>query len=121
MCATAHGAFYAQGYPIEFPPTFSKSARDIISKLLVAAPAQRLGAMKHGARDVSDHPFFAPMNFEALLSMSLPAPYVPKVQSKTDTSNFEQYEDTDGQEWPPLTMEQSESLFKAWGGWTHAA
>ena len=84
---------------VSYPRRVSTDARDLISKLLVSEPAQRLGSLKRGHRDVSGHPFFKPISFTALVKNELPAPYVPTIKSKTDTSNFDDYEDDNPEEW----------------------
>ena len=66
-------------------PRRTKNAKDLISKLLVAQPAQRLGSLKRGHRDVSGHAFFKALDFGALTKKAIPAPYVPKISSPTDT------------------------------------
>ena len=37
-----------------------------VAKLLVANPAQRLGCLKRGGRDVREHAFFKPVDFTEL-------------------------------------------------------
>ena len=76
-----------------YPAFVSKSARDLISKLLVTNPAQRLGSLKKGPRDVTGHAFFKPIDFNALYKRTIPAPFKPKISSPTDTSNFDDYEE----------------------------
>lgn len=84
---------------VVYPMNFSKMSRDIISKLLVPNPAARLGMLKRGFREVREQPFFKAVNFGELEKRSVKAPVIPKIKSAMDTSNFEYYEDTDGQEW----------------------
>lgn len=55
-------------------PRVSSALKDLISKLLVKAPGQRLGA-KLGADEVMRHPFFADINFELLRHRK--PPYAP--------------------------------------------
>ena len=44
-----------------------------------------------GSADVRSHPRFKGLDFTALQEKALPAPYVPKIKSNTDDSNFDQY------------------------------
>lgn len=85
---------------VVYPRHLSTSARHILTKLLVSNPSHRLGSLKRGERDVSGHRFFSPMDFAALRAKALTAPFIPKIASPTDTSNFEEYEE-DGtyEEW----------------------
>ena len=39
--------------------------------------------------DIISHPWFKSLDIEKLLKKQLPAPYVPKVKSSTDLSNFD--------------------------------
>lgn len=84
---------------ISWPSSISKAGREVISKLLVANPAARLGTLKRGSREVREQTFFKPLNFSDLEKKTLKAPHVPNISSPTDTSNFEEYEDEDGAEW----------------------
>ena len=43
---------------IEFPRHVSKTARDLISKLLQADLSRRLGNLRGGSADIRKHPFF---------------------------------------------------------------
>ena len=84
---------------LQFPPLFSKTSRDLISKLLVTNPSQRLGSLKKGHRDISGHAFFGKTSFKDMLKKKVAAPYVPKISSPTDTSNFDDYDEEDGEDW----------------------
>jgi serine/threonine protein kinase len=94
-----------------FPSVISKLARDLISKLLVTNPAQRLGSLKRGALDVSSAPFFKGLDFAALEKKTLKAPYVPVIKSPTDTSNFDEYEEDSPAEWAKFNDKRL-NLFK---------
>lgn len=74
------------------PQQFSKEVRDIVKKLLVANAAKRLGTLKGGPSDVKKHPWFKDLDWEALKSKGLRAPYVPKLKSIEDTSCFDDYD-----------------------------
>ena len=43
---------------IEFPRHVSKTARDLISKLLQSDLSRRLGNLRGGSADIRKHPFF---------------------------------------------------------------
>ncbi len=40
------------------------------------------------ALEVRSHPFFSSVNWDDLLRKNIPAPFIPKIQSETDVSNF---------------------------------
>ena len=54
--------------------------RDLIRRLLVHNPAQRLGVLKGGAADVKAHPWFHGFDWENFAQRKLKAPYVPVVR-----------------------------------------
>ena len=47
-----------------------------------------LGGGPGDASEVKSHPFFTPINWDDLLRKNLPAPFIPKIGSPTDVSNF---------------------------------
>ena len=98
---------------ILYPGTFSKDAKGLMSKLLVAKPYKRLGSFQKGHRDISGHPFFRPLDFGALVKKKLKAPYVPKILSPTDTSNYDEYDEDDASEWEQYNDHLNE-YFKGW-------
>jgi RAC serine/threonine-protein kinase len=87
---------------IRLPATLSEHAKDILSKLLVKDPDGRLGSGPADGQDIMDHPFFSPIDFEKLYNLEIKAPFVPKIKSKTDVSNFDKvFTDEKAQVTPP--------------------
>jgi len=54
--------------------------------LLDRDPTTRIGSGPEDAKAIVNHPFFAGMNWDALMEYKLEAPYLPEV--KTDTENY---------------------------------
>mmetsp|Transcript_41067 Transcript_41067/g.30208 ORF Transcript_41067/g.30208 Transcript_41067/m.30208 type:complete len:82 (+) Transcript_41067:1412-1657(+) len=50
---------------------------------------QRLGR-DNDVKDVISHPWFKAINIEHLLAKKIPAPYMPKLKSLDDISNFDE-------------------------------
>lgn len=77
---------------LQFPDDIhlSPEAEDMIRRL-ISAPEERLG--RHGAQEIKDHPFFAGVDWSTIRQID--APFVPHLQSVTDTSYFptEDYQD----------------------------
>jgi serine/threonine protein kinase/CRP-like cAMP-binding protein len=65
--------------------------QDLVKRLLSREIQTRLGNLKGGVEDIRQHAWFKPFDFEGLLKRTLKAPWVPKVTSVTDTSNFDPY------------------------------
>lgn len=56
----------------EYPLSVSKTARDLVNRLVVRNPKKRLGD-----EEVRAHPFFAGIDWDKLERLHYPAPYVP--------------------------------------------
>jgi len=71
--------------PVSFPnePRLSLHLKDLISKLLTKDPDLRLGT-KHGAEELLQHPFFAPVDF-ALLRQTTP-PFSGNIKAQKSAS-----------------------------------
>ncbi|XP_076240893.1 cGMP-dependent protein kinase for [Calliopsis andreniformis] len=77
---------------IEFPRSITRNATALIKKLCRDNPAERLGYQKGGISEIQKHKWFDGFNWEGLRSRTLEPPIMPRVQSATDTSNFDEYE-----------------------------
>jgi len=84
---------------IVFPKLFDKYAKDLVKKLLTADLGKRYGNLKNGFDDIKNCKWFKELDWDKLYNQQLPAPYKPQVKSETDTSNFDDYPDSD--ELPP--------------------
>ncbi|KAG7671492.1 hypothetical protein Ndes2526B_g09344 [Nannochloris sp. 'desiccata'] len=71
------------------PEHFSPTLRDLIKQFLVRVPNRRLGCMQGGVAEVKQHPWFAGFDWDALAQRKMAAPFVPKVSSPEDASNFD--------------------------------
>ena len=54
--------------------------QDLVRRILVLQPSQRLGASRNGAADVKQHPWFKGFDWAAFSARQLPAPYMPQVR-----------------------------------------
>ncbi|KAI9320229.1 kinase-like domain-containing protein [Dichotomocladium elegans] len=73
--------------PLDFPPHFGQVTRDFLTGLLERNPRKRLGV--DGAESVKMHPFFESIDWPAVAQLKLEPPYIPKLRSETDISNFD--------------------------------
>lgn len=87
---------------IRLPATLSPSSKDLLSKLLVKDPNLRLGSSEGDGNDIMAHAFFKDIDFTKLYNLEVKAPFVPKIKSKTDVSNFDKvFTDEKAQVTPP--------------------
>jgi serine/threonine protein kinase len=100
---------------IVFPKFFDKNGKVLVKKLLTADLGKRYGNLKNGVDDIKKAKWFEaspPLNFDKMLNRELTAPYKPSVTSATDTSNFEDYPDSD--ELPPVVAGGASDPFQDW-------
>uniref|UniRef100_A0A7E4VPX7 non-specific serine/threonine protein kinase n=1 Tax=Panagrellus redivivus TaxID=6233 RepID=A0A7E4VPX7_PANRE len=74
---------------LRFPSRLSPPAVDLLIKLLVKNPTQRLGGGPDDWREIQVHEFFRPINWDKLYRKEIPPPYKPDLKSETDTKYFD--------------------------------
>ena len=74
---------------ISIPEYVTPEAKDLISKLLIPNPKNRLGYGKDGAQKIKDHPYFEGINWKDAWDRKLEPPLVPQLKSETDLSYFD--------------------------------
>eukprot|EP01084_Bolivina_argentea_P236805 398133_1 len=70
-----------------------ENIKDFINKLLEKNPNKRLGNGINGSKDVKKHEFFQDIDFNKLQQRMIASPFIPKLKSLMDTSNFDQFYD----------------------------
>ncbi|KAI9474162.1 MAG: kinase-like domain-containing protein [Benjaminiella poitrasii] len=75
---------------IVFPKEMSKESVSICEALLERNAEKRLGSGKLDAQEIKAHPFFAGVNWEDMLAKRVQPPYIPTVNGRADTSNFDE-------------------------------
>ncbi len=60
----------------------------MLKKLLHKDAAKRLG--HKGVSEIKQHVWFDKINWEALKANKIKPPFIPKLSSETDTTNFDQ-------------------------------
>lgn len=78
-----------------FPRNFNPDCKDLVKKLLAREVQSRLGNLKGGTDDIKNHRWFQGYDFEGYMKKQMRAPWVPKVSSATDVSNFDPYGEDD--------------------------
>ena len=72
-----------------FPSAFSAEAKDFLQKILVQDPAARLGGGPEDLEEMKKHPFFASIDWDALLARKVTPPFKPAVHGDDDFRNFD--------------------------------
>ncbi|KAI9734674.1 MAG: Serine/threonine-protein kinase [Cirrosporium novae-zelandiae] len=74
---------------VRFPrDALSTEGRNFVKGLLNRNPRHRLGALDD-ASELKRHPFFADIDWDALMKKDVKPPFKPKLKSALDTSNFD--------------------------------
>ena len=60
---------------LSFPPFMSDNAKDLLSRLLIRDPKERLGSGERDANELKEHPFFQEMDWEGLASGRIMPPW----------------------------------------------
>ncbi|KAI4170527.1 MAG: hypothetical protein LQ343_004904 [Gyalolechia ehrenbergii] len=77
---------------IKFPTDMDSDARSLISGLCAVNPTHRLGNLTGGVDKVKSHPFFSPIDWDALYYRKIKGPIIPKLRHPADASNFDEYD-----------------------------
>ncbi|KAI8357031.1 kinase-like domain-containing protein [Mortierella sp. GBAus27b] len=72
-----------------FPQGFGRNEKALLQSLLTKVPSLRLGAGPGDAEDVKAHAYFRDVNFDDVYHKRIPPPFLPKVNSAKDVSNFD--------------------------------
>mmetsp|Transcript_1842 Transcript_1842/g.3311 ORF Transcript_1842/g.3311 Transcript_1842/m.3311 type:complete len:1155 (+) Transcript_1842:438-3902(+) len=73
---------------LRFPDFVSSLAQLILTDFLERDVTKRLGSVRD-VDDVKEHPFFQFMDWDKLYRREIPSPFVPRLNSQTDTANFD--------------------------------
>ena len=74
---------------LRYPADVPKACFNLIHHLLDRDPDRRLGSGPSDALEIMSHPFFNHIEWGDLYHKRIPAPFVPALQSDTDTKYFD--------------------------------
>lgn len=77
------------------PAFFTLELTDLIRNLLQIDLSRRFGNLKNGTADIKGHRWFHHTNFEGIYNRQVEPPFRPKIKNPADTSNFDDYPDSD--------------------------
>lgn len=78
---------------VRFPSHFTSDLKDLLRNLLSVDLTKRFGNLKNGVADIKNHKWFASCDWTAIFEKQLEAPFIPKIKSAGDTSNFDDYDE----------------------------
>ncbi|GAB6020087.1 Chromosomal serine/threonine-protein kinase jil-1 [Chamberlinius hualienensis] len=97
------------------PDHLSSDVQDFIHRLLVKDPRRRLGGGKGDSEELKRHNFFKGLNWADLALKAIPAPFIPKISSELDVSNFsEEFTAMVPADSPAVVPPNVEKLFKGY-------
>ncbi|KAL0237793.1 hypothetical protein GEMRC1_012267 [Eukaryota sp. GEM-RC1] len=76
---------------LSFPRHVDPVTRDLIKRLLTQDKSRRLGNLRNGVRDIMNHKFFRGIDWNAVITKTIPAPILPRVTGPGDDHLFENY------------------------------
>jgi len=76
---------------VKYPTHFDPNAKDLVRKLLSLDITKRYGNLRAGVQDIKKHKWFSDIDWEKLVALEIPAPFIPPSRGEGDTSNFDQY------------------------------
>ncbi|XP_051866785.1 ribosomal protein S6 kinase alpha-5-like isoform X2 [Pristis pectinata] len=97
-------------FSVEIGPT----AKNLIQKLLVKDPKQRLGSGVTGAEEIKSHAFFQGLNWTDLATKAIKPPIKPIIQNELDVSNFAEEFTRMDPAYSPAAIPQHTDLFKGY-------
>jgi serine/threonine protein kinase len=103
-----------------YPISMSKEAVDIIQKLLTRDPKLRLGSTERDAEEIMEHPYFADVDFEAILNLDVNPPYQPEVNDPRDPKCFEEEFTSQAAKLTPVNSILSPKMQEMFRGFTYS-
>ena len=97
---------------IFFPKNMESDIKSFIQHLMVGDPKRRMGSSeKNGKNYVYSHPLFKGFNWNGLENKTISPWHIPKLKNLEDTSNYNEYSDSDSE---PEEVPPSEDPFSNW-------
>jgi protein kinase A len=78
---------------VRFPSHFTSDLKDLLRNLLSVDLTKRDGNLKNGVWDIKNHKGCSSVDWIAVYQKKLEAPFIPKIKSPGDTSNFDDYDE----------------------------
>jgi hypothetical protein len=102
------------GDRIALPKHLSDGAQNLIKRLLIRNPHERLGG-SFGASAIINHAWFSGFDWTALRTRRMSAPIIPHLASNADTSYFEAFDGSAGRDATSGSVQ--DSFDTTWDDW----
>ena len=77
-------------YKLQLPQWVNSDAADVIARLLEKDPTKRIACGIEGADEIKRHAWFRDIDWDRLIERKVTPPFVPKIKTARDTSNFDE-------------------------------
>ncbi|KAK6205504.1 elongation factor 2 [Scheffersomyces amazonensis] len=104
-------------YPIYLP----RQTVLVLQGLLTKDPTKRLGGSERDAQEIKEHEYFSDVNFDDVLHMRIPVPFVPELNSEHDYSNFDKEFTSETPRLTPVDNVLSAEVQEQFRGFSHIA
>jgi protein-serine/threonine kinase len=74
---------------VDYPKKIDNNAKDLMQKLLILDPNERLGSGPEGGEKIKNHPFFKGINWKNVQDRKIKPPFIPKLKKETDLKYFD--------------------------------
>lgn len=105
-------------FQVTLPDWVDRDAADVIVQLMEKDPKKRIACGIEGADEIKRHPWFRDINWDKLGDKQVTPPFIPKVKSAREATNFdEEFTSELAAETPMetsalISMHKSDKLFK---------
>ena len=78
------------------------------------SPERRLGSGPTGATEIKQHKWFSRLDWQAMVSKTLPAPINPNLKNPLDTSNFDSFDAPEPPAVPAGKVDKNAHMWDLW-------
>lgn len=104
-----------------YPINMAKEAVDILQRLLTRDPEQRLGSGARDAEDIMEHPYFANIDWNAIIRCKVTPPYIPDIKDPRNVACFDEEFTSQAAKLTPVNSILTPSMQEQFRGFTYAS
>lgn len=104
-----------------YPINMAKEAVDILQRLLTRDPEQRLGSGARDAEDIMDHPYFANIDWDAIMRCEVTPPYIPDIKDPRNVACFDEEFTSQAAKLTPVNSVLTPTMQEQFRGFTYAS